>query len=222
MMRFGKVGFVLPNGFDETTRRVSSAALAARRQAGEAKLQRIGYAGGTRTHQKDFATIAAPIAAVLRQAAHRRLVLFRRAGVPCVDIDEFPELTELAPQIEWRDMVGLDELPWELVRFDVNLAPLEVGNPYCEAKSELKFFEAALVGVPTVASPTQPFRDAMRHGETGFLASAPETWFAHITALLSDETLRQRVVQAALVEVEARYGVAKRVETLVEMMQHLS
>jgi glycosyltransferase involved in cell wall biosynthesis len=119
-------------------------------------------------------------------------------------------------------MVGLDELPWELARFDVNLAPLEVGNPYCEAKSELKFFEAALVGVPTVASPTQPFRDAMRHGETGFVASTPETWFAHITALLSDEALRQRVVQAALVDVEARYGVAKRVETLVEMMQHLS
>jgi hypothetical protein len=90
MMRFGKVGFVLPNGFDETTRRVSSAALAARRQAGEAKLQRIGYAGGTRTHQKDFATIAAPIAAVLRQAAHRRLVLFRRAGCHALILTNSP------------------------------------------------------------------------------------------------------------------------------------
>ena len=28
---------------------------------------------------------------------------------------------------------------------DINLAPLELGNPFCEGKSELKFFEAALV-----------------------------------------------------------------------------
>ena len=44
----------------------------------------------------------------------------------------------------------------EKARFDINLAPLEVGNPFCEAKSQLKFFEAGLVNCTTIASPTGP------------------------------------------------------------------
>jgi glycosyltransferase involved in cell wall biosynthesis len=78
-------------------------------------------------------------------------------------------LQGLHGQIEWREFVPLDQLPNEIAQFDVNLAPLEVGNPFCEAKSELKYFEAALAGVPTIASPTGPYRRAIRHGETGFL-----------------------------------------------------
>jgi hypothetical protein len=63
------------------------------------KFIRIGYAGGSRTHQCDFGLA---IEAITR----------------CCDLI---------------------------------LAPLEFGNPFGEAKSELKFFEAALVGVPTIA-----------------------------------------------------------------------
>jgi glycosyltransferase involved in cell wall biosynthesis len=221
MRRCGKPAFVLPNGFDETTRRVSEAALAARRAAGEAPVQRIGYAGGTRTHQKDFAVIAAPVAAALREAASRRLVLFRRGTEACLDISEFPEFAGLEAQIEWREMVGLLELPWELARFDINLAPLELGNPYCEAKSELKFFEAALVGVPTIATPTQPFRDAIRDGENGLLAADPQAWSMHINDLLNNLKLRKQLAQASFADVHDRYGTNKRTETLLAIMRVL-
>jgi len=222
MRRCGKPAFVLPNGFDETTRRVSAAALAARRGAGAPSVQRIGYAGGTRTHQKDFAVIAAPVAAALRQAPNRRLVLFRRGEAPCLDISEFPEFAGLEAQIEWREMVGLPELPWELARFDINLAPLELDNPYCEAKSELKFFEAALVGVPTIATPTQPFRDAIREGETGFLAAEPQAWLTHITNLLDNPGLRAQLAKGAFASVEESYGTNKRAEILGAIMRALA
>ena len=77
-----------------------------------------------------------------------------------------------------------------------NLAPLEVGNPFCEAKSELKFFEAALVDVPTVASPTGPMRRAIRDGET---ASWPPivAWRAALLSLVDDHALRRRMGRAA-------------------------
>jgi glycosyltransferase involved in cell wall biosynthesis len=222
MQRFGKPGFVLPNGFDATTKRVSAAAVAARHASGASKWRRIGYAGGTRTHQKDFAVIATPLAALLREHPNTRLVLFRRAHTPCLDIAEFPALSGLEAQIEWREMVGLEELPWELARFDINLAPLEVNNPYCEAKSELKFFEAALVEVPTIASPTRPFRDAIRDGENGFLAADDAAWYRHMTTLLHDPDLRLRAAQAALADIEERYGVSQRAKSLQEIVGHLA
>ena len=62
-------------------------------------------------------------------------------------------------------------LPNIVAQIDINLAPLELDNPFCQAKSEIKFTEAALVGVPTVASPTQAFVYAMRDGEDGLLAA---------------------------------------------------
>ena len=88
----------------------------------------------------------------------------------------------------------------------MNLAPLEVGNAFCEAKSELKFFEAALVGVCTVASPTDPFARAMRHGETGLLAATTEEWREAIDHLLSDAAIRRSMAQAAQEDVLHRFG----------------
>ena len=79
------------------------------------------------------------------------------------------------------------ELPRELARFNINLAPVEISNPFCEAKSELKYFEAALVDVPTVASPTGPMRNTIRDRETGMLANTAQEWYVAIRSLVEDE-----------------------------------
>ena len=167
--QLGKVTFVLPNGFDTDTHAASRLAVRRRRAQQDDGLLRIGYAGGTHTHQRDFASAAEAISRILREYPSCRLVLFRDPATErdMLDASEFPALQQLAGQIEWRNLVPLDELPDELARFDINIAPLETGNPFCEAKSELKYFEAALAGVCTVASPTDPMRGAIRNGETG-------------------------------------------------------
>jgi glycosyltransferase involved in cell wall biosynthesis/uncharacterized protein YbaR (Trm112 family) len=206
----GMPALVVPNSFAEETRVASR--LAARKRAAEVRPAdasiRIGYAGGSRTHQRDFALCAEAVADVLRSRPDCRLVVFRSAAhdMTCLDIHEFPALHGLEDRIEWRDLVPLHELPAEIARWDVNLAPLEVGNPFCEAKSELKIFEAALAGVPTVASPTGPFRRAIRHGETGFLATTSDEWRKAIERLVDDSTLRARVAAAAEWDVSWRFG----------------
>ena len=184
--RLSLPALVLPNGYDEETYRRSR--LAVRRRQRSESVVRIGYAGGSRTHQRDFAVAADAIAQVLRDRPQTRLVLFRDAkGVtPILDIEEFPALSGLEDRIEWRNFVPLSRLPEEISQFDINIAPLEVGNPFCEAKSELKFFEAALVDVPTIASPTGPFRRAIRDGVTGFLAADTGQWLDAAIALVDD------------------------------------
>ena len=145
-----------------------------------------------------------------------RLVLFRDAkGVtPILDIEEFPAFRGLEDRIEWRNFVPLSRLPEEISQFDINIAPLEVGNPFCEAKSELKFFEAALVDVPTIASPTGPFRRAIRHGVTGFLAADAGQWLEAAIALVDDPALRHRMARAAHREVLWTYGPLRRSEAM--------
>ena len=139
-----------------------------------------------------------------------------------LDLDEFPLLQQSAEQIEWRDLVPLTELPDELARFDINIAPLERGNPFCEAKSELKYFEAALAGACTVASPTGPMSEAIRNGETGILADTPEDWCEAISALIADAKLRRRLAHAAYLDVLWRYGPHRRAELVSSLLSQIT
>jgi len=68
--------------------------------------------------------------------------------------------------------------------------PLEIGNPFCEARSELKFFEAAIMKVPTIAAATQTYRGAIEDGVTGFLAENELEWTEKLGRLIEDENLR--------------------------------
>jgi glycosyltransferase involved in cell wall biosynthesis/SAM-dependent methyltransferase len=202
-----RVALVLPNVFDIGTVCISRLAVR-RRVVHDDQIVRIGYATGTRTHQRDFRNAAIALEQVLEARPQCRLVLFRdrASGRPLLDIAEYPALARLAGQIEWRDSVPLSELPHELARFDINLAPLEVGNVFCEAKSELKFFEAALVEVCTVASPVGPMRRAIRDGETGLLADTPEEWATSLRELIDDPDRRVRMAHAAYLDVLGRFG----------------
>jgi O-antigen biosynthesis protein len=223
MRRRGKPTFDVPNGFDEGAHRRARLAVRRRRAAMSDGVLRIGYATGTRTHQRDFAAVAEPISCILRERPDRRLVLFRQPGngPPLLDPAEFSALRGLEGQIEWRELVSPDDLPDEIARFDINIAPLEVGNAFCEAKSEVKFLEAALVEVCTVASPTGPFRRAIRPGETGFLADDAASWAAILRRLLEDATLRRRIGRAAYRDVLWTYGPHRRTELVASMLEQL-
>lgn len=211
--------FVLPNGFDHAVLATSRLAVRRRAEAPDDGLVRLGYASGSRTHQKDFAVCADAVGAALRARPECRLVLFRTVdGTPLLDIEEFPALNGLEHQIEWRHLVQLEQLPDELARFDVCLAPLETGNPFCEAKSELKFFEAALANVVTLASPTGPMRRVIRHGETGFLAESADEWQTMLIGLIEDRVLRSRVAEAAYLAVIWEFGPERRIDMMSDLI----
>ena len=225
MRQAGMPAIAVPNGFDHDALALSR--LAARQRAAMKPgdgLVRIGYAAGTRTHQRDFSVCVGAVAQVLREDPRCRLVLFHSVELvkPLIDTHEFPELSGLEAQIEWRLSVPLLELPPENARFDINLAPLDVGNPFCEAKSELKYFEAALVDVPTIASPTGPFRRAIRHGETGYLASTQSEWYEILTALVADPAQRGRIAAAARRDALWTFGPERRLEMIGEFFDYLT
>ena len=219
----GKPVHVLPNGFDQTTHDLSRVGKREWRSVKGDGLIRIGYASGSRTHQRDLGLAIEAIARLLRENALCRLVLFRSQSdnQPLIDVAEYSALAGLHDRIEWRPLQPLAELPLELARFDINLAPLELGNPFCEAKSELKFWEAALVEVPTVASPTGPFRRAIKHGKTGFLASTADEWYIYLKQLADDPLLRSDIGRAAYHASLATFGPTQRAAQLGRVIEQL-
>ena len=210
LRELGSPVHVLPNGFDDDVVTRSRLARRLRSLAPSDGLLRVGFASGSLTHQRDFAQAAPAVGELLRNDRSARLVLFRGLIRPA----EFPALDGLHDQIEWRPGVALEDLPFELARFDVNLAPVEAGSAFCEAKSALKFFEAALVEVPTIASPTGPFRRAIADGRTGYLASAPDEWRDRLLVLAADREARRAVGRSAYLSVLWSGGVGQRAQTV--------
>ncbi len=138
----------------------------------------IGYYSGSKTHQQDF------------QQAYPALVRFLRTYVDAVlrvvgalDLEEFPDLVPLAGRIRTVGMMSYHEMVDDLGQCDVIIAPLVPGDPFCEAKSELKWFEAALRGRPCIASATETYAAAMMRGRYGYTARDEEEWFAALSDL---------------------------------------
>ena len=161
--------------------------------------------------------MAAPaLAQILRENDDVRFVT-----TDAVDIGELPDLSSMAHRVEVRQRVPFGRLPLEYARFDVSIAPLEVGNPFCEAKSAVKYVEAALAGVGTVASPTEPFTAAIRDGETGFLASGDDSWYEALSRLVADERLRDEVALNAYGDVLTRFGPGSRTPLVTGLVERL-
>ncbi|QSI28775.1 glycosyltransferase [Variovorax sp. RKNM96] len=218
----GKTTHVLFNGFDDQTLALARSSARQWPRERSDQLIRIGYAGGSRTHQRDLGLAIEAVARILRENELCRLVLFQTsAGVRLINVDEYPVMTGLEDRIEWRPYQTLETLPREMARFDINLAPLEFGNPFCEAKSELKFFESALVNVPTIASPTGPFRRAIKHGISGFLAATADDWFHYMSRLVSEKSLREKIASAAYLSVLAVYGPLQRAAQFGRVLDQL-
>lgn len=159
---------------------------------------RVGYLSGTPSHNKDFATITPVLIEIFEHYPEVRLVL---AG----PLDTESALQKYADRIERVAFVPREELFGVIASLDINLAPLEIGNPFCESKSELKWFEAGIVGVPTVAAATEPFRQAITDGVDGYVAATEVEWQEKLEKLITDLEARRQMGEQARQNTLARY-----------------
>ena len=165
--KLGKPVWVHRNGFSLEMMAQSAAAL--RNKTANPDEIIIGYASGTRTHDQDFALVRPALEDLLRRNRSVQLYLAGRLD-PGEGWQAFGGQIHRLPFVPWR------ALPEVLSKFDINLAPLRSDNPFCQSKSEIKYMEAAMVQVPTIASPTDAFLTAIRPGKNGALAANSAEW----------------------------------------------
>jgi O-antigen biosynthesis protein len=161
-------------------------------------LVKISYLSGTPSHNKDFATITGALTRILSEFPQARLVL---AGP--LDMDDV--LNQYQSQIIRVPFAPRQEYFATVASADINVAPLEMNNDFCEAKSELKFFEAGLLGVPTVAVANETYRGAITDGVDGFVATMEDEWYEKLKLLIVDRDLRNSMREKALETALTRY-----------------
>ena len=149
---------------------------------------KIGYFSGSISHNENFELIKPAIKQLLKKYSNVQLHI-----VGILDIPQ--DMKPFENQIVTHDYVDWDKLPALISEVDINLAPL-VDSIFNRAKSEIKWIEAALVKVPTVASKIGAFSDAVIDGETGLLA-ADDEWFDKLEALVLSPELRQKIAESA-------------------------
>lgn len=171
----------------------------------------LGYASGTRTHDRDFAMIQPALREVLRRSPQAELWLLG-------DIDPGDTWGSLRGQVRFFPRVPWRELPARLAMLDINLAPLVPESPFNQAKSEIKYMEAALVGVPTIASPTDAFSHAIVPGQNGFLADRPEEWQSLLEQLISSAPMREAIGAAGRQHALDNYAPWTRGRAMVETL----
>jgi len=205
----GKPAYLLENAFS-LAMQVAAGSCRPRRPDG---LVVLGYASGSPTHDQDLAVAAPALAALLERRPEVALDLIGPLSLP-------PVLEPHRERIRRHEAVPWWELPRLLVELDLNLAPLALTNPFARCKSAIKHLEAALVGVPTLASPSPAFARAIEPGRDGFLA-ADDEWEARLEELVADAGLRREVGARARERVLAEDSLDARAPRLGAALREL-
>ena len=149
---------------------------------------KIGYFSGSISHNENFELIKPAIQSLLAIYKNMELHIVGHLDIP-EDMKPYQQQIVVHDYVDWKD------LPQLISRVDINLAPL-VDSVFNLAKSEIKWMEAALVKVPTVASHIGAFSDMVKDGETGLLAKDGE-WKEKLESLILSSDLRQELAENA-------------------------
>jgi glycosyltransferase involved in cell wall biosynthesis len=155
----------------------------------------ISYLSGTKTHERDFEEAASALRRVLTEHDDVFLKLVGELDIE-THLPGLEHKIVKIPLMDWRSLV-IEEAGVYL-----NIAPFEPSSPFCQSKSDLKYVEPALSGVPTIASPISSFQNSIRHGENGLIAETADEWYEALTGLINDRSKRDRMGEAARRNVE--------------------
>ncbi len=152
----------------------------------------IFYGSGTKAHNDDFDAYAAPaIADIMQKNAKVRLTVVGYLTLPTI-LSSFDDRIICIPpiwdlEVYWATLVA---------DADINIAVLKPGL-VSDCKSEIKWLEAAMMGVPSIVSATATYRDLLEDGQTAMLAASIEEWKEKLAVLVNDAELRKKIARQA-------------------------
>ena len=167
----------------------------------------LGYASGTPTHDQDLKLIEEGLYEALKRYPHVDLHLMGYIQTP-------NRLLGFGERVQRRPFVSWQQLPQRLRDIDINLAPFSADSDFSKGKSALKYMEAALVGIPTLASPMPAYIHSIESGTNGIIAFNDMQWRDSLQDLIEKSDLRQKLGETAKQTVYRDDSLLHRTKTL--------
>jgi glycosyltransferase involved in cell wall biosynthesis len=149
------------------------------------------YGSATKAHKQEFQETVLP--AVLQLLERHRHVDLHLVGY----FDGLPDhflasgrIKLLSPTSDYKAYLEL------LAQADISIAPLE-SSVVTDAKSEIKWLEAAAYGVPSVVSPTATYQEVLSPEVNVLFAISTEQWLTQLDRLVTQNSLRQQLGAAS-------------------------
>lgn len=196
-----KLVFTVRNFLSEELLKISETA--GHQQAGKDKsVVTFGYMSGSATHNIDISVVAPALYEFLLAREKVRLLI---VGPLLIDsrlgnFERFGKLIRV-PFVSWQ------KLPEIIAMTDVNLSPLNLNHRFVRGKSEIKFLEAAAAGVPTIATATEGFTEAVPSDAICYSRDAADSydnldWFGNLERLLDSDVRHELAERAYLYTLE--------------------
>ena len=205
LLKLGKPVYLNRNLASEELISISEQAIA--KTIKDKKKIKIGYFSGSITHNENFDLIRSAILKLLKEFPQTELHLVGHLTIP-------DEMKNYKKQLIVHDFLDWTLLPSLVADMDINLAPL-VDNVFNRAKSEIKWLEAALVGVTTVASDIGSFSEIITNETTGVLV-ADGMWYEQLKDLIDNKTKLEFLGNNAKRKVISTYKTTKHKDEFIE------
>jgi len=202
---------VVPNFINKEQLNLSEMMFRSKEVSGFARDDKIclGYFSGSPSHNLDYAIITAALEEVLGNDPRVDLMV---VGY----IEAGPELRQFGRRIKRRhfhDYVNLQRLVGSV---EFNLMPLQVNN-FTNCKSELKYFEAAIVGTLSIASPSFTYAAAIQDGENGYIAQAHQ-WASVIQRAIANIDRYPDMALTAYADARLKYAWVNQRELILNAL----
>ena len=157
----------------------------------------LGYFSGSRAHEADFRVIELALLKTLEQYKSSKLIISGYLELPS-------SLEMLRNRIEKIEFSGYDSYYSVLSRVDINLVPLH-NNKFNECKSAIRYMEAAIMKVPTIASKIGDYKNLIIDKENGMFAIDTDEWIYNLSWLIEDQKKRTELGENAYLSIKDKY-----------------
>lgn len=165
---------------------------------------RIGWMGGN-AHADDLAMVTGVLEKIVKE--NKGKVVFETMGMTKQELggvfSSMKGFNDTCPSCGYEGEVhhypgeALENYPLTLASkgWDIAIAPV-INNSFGNCKSDLKIKEYAAAGIPIVASPIVPYKEAVDNGASVLFANSFEEWYDCLTGLLTNGEKRDEMVRA--------------------------
>lgn len=202
---------VVPNFINKEQLNLSEMLFRSKEASGFSRDDKIclGYFSGSPSHNLDYAIITSALEEVLENDPRVELMV---VGY----IEAGPQLSRFGRRIKhqhFHDYVNLQHL---IGSVEFNLMPLQV-NDFTNCKSDLKYFEAAIVGTLSIASPSRTYAATIRDGENGYIALAHQ-WASVIQRAIANIDTYPDMAATAYADARLRYAWFNQRESILNAL----